>query len=125
MAYNSAESGRSEVYVSPVPAGGRRWQLSIEGGVQPLWRADGREMYYLDLDAGLYAVEIRVEGVELKAGRPQLLFRAPLPVISAVVEQYRATPDGRRFLFCTTLTSPQREPLRMLLNWPAKLARTR
>jgi hypothetical protein len=125
MAYNSAESGRSEVYVSPVPAGGRRWQLSIDGGVQPLWRADGREMYYLGLDAGLYAVEIRVEGDEIKASRPQLLFRTALAVISTVIEQYRATADGGRFLFCLTLTSPQREPLRMLLNWPAKLARTR
>jgi eukaryotic-like serine/threonine-protein kinase len=125
MAYNSAESGRSEVYVSPVPAAGRRWQLSIAGGVQPLWRADGREMYYLGLDAGLYAVETRIESGELKAGQPRLLFRTALPVISAVVEQYRATADGGRFLFCTTLTSPQREPLRMLLNWQAKLARAR
>ena len=125
MAYNSAESGRSEVYVSPVPAAGRRWQLSIAGGVQPLWRADGRELYYLGLDAGLYAVEIRMESGELKAGQPRLLFRTALPVISAVVEQYRATADGGRFLFCTTLTSPQREPLRMLLNWQVKLARAR
>jgi eukaryotic-like serine/threonine-protein kinase len=125
MAYNSAESGRSEVYVSPVPAAGRRWQLSMAGGVQPLWRADGREMYYLGLDAGLYAVEIREEAAELKASQPRLLFRTTLPVISAVVEQYRVTADGGRFLFCTTLTSPQREPLRMLVNWQAKLSLTR
>ena len=122
IAYNSAETGRSEVYVSAVLAAGRRWQLSIDGGVQPLWRADGRELYYLGLDAGLYVVEIRAEGDELKASRPQLLFRTFLPVISAVVEQYRVTADGGRFLICMTLTSPQREPLRMLLNWPAKLA---
>ena len=94
-------------------------------GRATLWRADDREMYYLGLDAGLYAVEIREEGAELKASQPRLLFRTTLPVISAVVEQYRATADGGRFLFCTTLTSPQREPLRMLVNWQAKLARTR
>ena len=111
--------------MSPVPATGRRWQISNEGGVQPLWRADGREIYYLGLDAALYAVEVRVEGQELKTGRPQLLFRTMLPVISAVVEQYRVSPDGGRFLLCAPLTSPQREPLRMLLNWPAKLARAR
>ena len=125
IAYNTAESGRSEAYVSPVPATGRRWQISNEGGVQPLWRADGREIYYLGLDAALYAVEVRVEGQEFKTGRPQMLFRTPLSVISAVVEQYRVSPDGGRFLLCEPLTSPQREPLRMLLNWSAKLARAR
>ena len=125
IAYNTAESGRSEAYVSPVPATGRRWQISNEGGVQPLWRADGREIYYLGLDAALYAVEVKVDGQEFKTGRPQLLFRTPLPVISAVVEQYRVSPDGGRFLLCAPLTSPQREPLRMLVNWPAKLARAR
>ncbi len=125
IAYNSAESGRSEVYVSSVPTAGRRWQVSIDGGVQPLWSGDGRALYYLGLDAGLYAVELRVEGDDLKAGRPQLLFHTPLTVISAVVEQYRVNADGARFLFCTPLASPQREPLRMLLNWPVKLHRSR
>jgi Tol biopolymer transport system component len=125
IAYNSAESGRSEAYVSSVATAGRRWQVSIDGGVQPLWRGDSRELYYLGLDAGLYAVEIRMDGDELKAGRPQLLFRSPLTVISAVVEQYRVNADGTRFLLCTSLASPQREPLRMLLNWPVKLHRSR
>jgi eukaryotic-like serine/threonine-protein kinase len=125
FAYNTADSGRSEVYVSPVGAGSRRWQLSSDGGVQPIWRADGRELYYLGLDAGLYAVNIRPDGDEIQAERPRLLFRTPLPVISAVVEQYRVTGDGQRFLFCLPLTSVQREPLRMLLNWPDKLARSR
>ena len=125
FAFNSADSGRSEVYVSPVNAGGRRWQLSSEGGVQAIWRADGRELYYLGLDAGLYVVTIRMDGDEIQAERPRLLFRTALPVISAVVEQYRVTGDGLRFLFCLPLTSVQREPLRMLLNWPAKLTHAR
>jgi Tol biopolymer transport system component len=125
FAYNTADSGRSEVYVSPVNAGSRRWQLSSDGGVQAIWRADGRELYYVGLDAGLYAVNIQADGDEIKADRPRLLFRTALPVISAVVEQYRVTGDGQRFLFCLPLISVQREPLRMLLNWPAKLARAR
>jgi hypothetical protein len=98
---------------------------SNEGGVQRLWRADGREIYYLGLDAALYAVEVRVEGQEFRTGGPQLLFRTPLPVISAVVEQYRVSSNGGRFLLCAPLTSPQRQPLRMLVNWSAKLARAR
>jgi eukaryotic-like serine/threonine-protein kinase len=125
IAYNTAESGRQEVYLAPVPANGHRWQVSNGGGVQATWRSDGREVYYLGLDGGLYAVEIRPEGNRLQIGPPQLLFRTPLPVISAVVEQYRGTGDGARFLFCLPLTSVQREPLRVLLNWSAKLAHSR
>jgi hypothetical protein len=123
MSYSTAESGRSEVLVSPVPAAGRRWQVSIEGGVQPVWRADGRELYYLGLDAGLYAVEIRVEGDELKAGRPLLLFRTTSPSHQC---RRRTVPRQGRWWPFSVLHAPdvaQREPLRMLLNWPARLVR--
>jgi eukaryotic-like serine/threonine-protein kinase len=124
IAYNTSESGRQEIYVSPVPATGQHWQVSLAGGVQPVWRGDGRELYYLGLDAGLYAVEISAQGTRPQAGRPALLFRTPFPVISAVVEQYRVADDGNRFLLCLSVISGEREPLRMLLNWPAKLAQT-
>jgi Tol biopolymer transport system component len=123
IAYNTAESGRSEVYISSVPFGGERRQLSTAGGVQPTWRADGRELYYLGLDGGLYSVDLAPVNNTLRTGPATLLFRTSLPVISAVVEQYRPSGDGQRFLFCTPLTSVQREPLRMLLNWPSRLER--
>jgi eukaryotic-like serine/threonine-protein kinase len=121
IAYNTAETGRSEVFVSSVPFGGERRQVSVAGGVQPTWRADGRELYYLGLDGGLYAVDIGAATGTLSAGAPRLLFRSTLPVISTVVEQYRPASDGQRFLFCLPLAAVQREPLRVLLNWPAKL----
>ena len=123
IAYNTAETGRSEVFISSVPLGGERWQVSTAGGVQPTWRADGRELYYLGLDGGLYSVDLTPEKNTLRAGPATLLFRTSLPVISAVVEQYRPSGDGQRFLFCAPLTSVQREPLRMLLNWPTRLER--
>jgi eukaryotic-like serine/threonine-protein kinase len=124
IAYNTAETGRSEVFVSSVPIGGERRQVSIAGGVQPTWRADGRELYYLGLDGGLYSLDVAT-GPSLGVGAPKLLFHSTLPVISAVVEQYRPSGDGQRFLFCLPLTSVRREPLRMLLNWPEKQTRAR
>jgi eukaryotic-like serine/threonine-protein kinase len=122
IAYNNADSGRPEVYVSSTTGGGERWQISDAGGVQALWRADGRELYYLGLDGGIYVVAIgsRVQAPE--PSKPRLLFRSKLPVISAVVEQYRVTRDGERFLFCVPLTSVQQEPLRVVLNWEARLS---
>jgi Tol biopolymer transport system component len=121
IAYSTAESGRHEAFVAPVPFSGERWQISTEGGVQPTWSADGRELYYLSIDGGLYSVQIRRESGSVQAGRPTLLFSTPLPVISAAIEQYRPSGDGQRFLFCLPLTSVRHEPLRMLLNWPEKL----
>jgi serine/threonine protein kinase len=121
IAYSTAESGRQEIFVAPVPFTGERWQISASGGVQPTWRADGRELYFLSLDGGLYSVEINREPRAIRAGPPVLLFTTPLPVISAVIEQYRPGGDGQRFLFCLPLTSVGHEPLRMLLNWPERL----
>jgi serine/threonine protein kinase len=121
ISYSTSESGRQEVFVAPVPFTGERWQISIDGGVQPNWRADGRELYYLGLDGGLYAVAVDRAQRAVKTGRPERLFSTTLPVISSVVEQYRPSGDGQRFLFCLPLTSVQREPLRMLLNWPERL----
>jgi Tol biopolymer transport system component len=122
ITYSSAESGRQEVFVVPVPFTGERWQISAGGGVQPTWRTDGRELYYLGLDGALYAVAISRDRGVVQASRPTMLFSTQLPVISAVVEQYRPSGDGQRFLFCLPLTSVQREPLRVLLNWPERLA---
>ena len=123
IAYNAEESGRYEVYVSPVPYNGKRWQVSTEGGVQATWKADGRELYYLGLDGALYVVDVRAGADRIDLTAPRRLFRSGVPVISAVVEQYRPTADGERFLFCLPLTSVQRDPLRVLLNWPARLSR--
>jgi Tol biopolymer transport system component len=125
IVYNTAETGRSEVFVSSVSAGGERRQVSAAGGVQPTWRADGRELYFLSLDGALYAVDVASDGTSVRTGVPRLLFRTPLPVISAVVEQYRPSGDGQRFLLCLPLTSVRREPLRVLLNWQARLTNSR
>lgn len=122
IVYNTAESGRFEVYLAPVPYDGRRWQVSNEGGVQATWRADGRELYSLGLDGALFAVRVDREGAGVELSKPERLFRTTLPVISAVVEQYRPAADDRRFLFCLPLTSVQSAPLRVVLGWPARAA---
>jgi hypothetical protein len=100
-------------------------QVSVSGGVQATWRADGRELYFLSLDAELYSVDIEPGQDMPRTGAPKLLFTTSLPAISAVIEQYRPSDDGQKFLFCLPLTSVRREPLRMLMNWRAKLDEAR
>ena len=58
IAYSSNESGRYEVYVESLPPSDRKWPISINGGYEPRWRADGRELYYLAEDRKLMAVPV-------------------------------------------------------------------
>jgi len=124
IAYVSDESGRSEVYVQafPVPAGGgSKLQISRDGGRQPRWRRDGKELFYLSLDGALIAVDVHGESA-LQAGGPHALFKVP-----GAQEQsdfsasfpWDVTPDGKRFLISKAKTSS--EPLTVVLNWTAEM----
>jgi eukaryotic-like serine/threonine-protein kinase len=123
IAYNADESGRHEVYVTAFPPTGERRQVSENGGVQPIWRQDGREMYYLGLDGVLKAVAVQT------ADRPQ--FSAPAPLFdtrlgapSPWIEQYSASTDGRRFLILKPEDTKVRNSVGVILNWPALLQAT-
>ncbi len=58
IAYSSDESGRDAVYVQPFPATGRKWQISRNGGTQPEWRGDGKEIFFLALDGTIIAAAV-------------------------------------------------------------------
>jgi Tol biopolymer transport system component len=78
IAYASNESGRYEVWVQSFPAGNGKWQVSTNGGVQPRWRRDGKELFYLGLDRKLMAVPVR--------GASTLEFGAGVPLFEARTE---------------------------------------
>ena len=69
IAYNDVESRRFEVFVVPFPPTGERWQISTSGGVQPEWRGDGRELFYLDPAGTLMAVTSTPQQVSRQALR--------------------------------------------------------
>jgi DNA-binding winged helix-turn-helix (wHTH) protein/Tol biopolymer transport system component len=117
IAYNSTESGRHEVYVVRFPPTGQHQQISLDGGVQPIWRSDGKELYYLGLDGNLFAVEI--DEATIGAGTPRPLFRAPVGPVRSEVEQY-ATLDGTRFLVLKPIERQPR-PINVVINWPAAI----
>jgi Tol biopolymer transport system component len=77
LAYVTNESGGSEVYVRPFPdATSARWQVSVDGGSEPLWAPDGRELFYRTRSGGVMAVPV-TPGATFIYGTPQLLFREP------------------------------------------------
>jgi eukaryotic-like serine/threonine-protein kinase len=118
LAYSSNDGNREEVYVTSFPSGNGRWQISRDGGTLPVWGHDGKEMYYIGLDAHLYAVSTnpRVGGFEV--GNFQQLFE--VRNVFPLGDPYDVTPDGQRFM---VLTQPDvsPSPMTLVLNWTADL----
>jgi len=121
LAYQSNESGRYEVYVQSFPGPGGKWQISTAGGVEPRWRADGKELYYRAPDQRLMAVGIQ-NGSGFEAGPPQPLFQARFDMTPSR-DRYLPTADGRRFLTVAPLGREAMSPTTVVLNWYADLGR--
>jgi eukaryotic-like serine/threonine-protein kinase len=120
LAYQSNESGRGEIYVQAFPGPGGKWQVSTAGGVEPAWRADGKEIYYGAPEQKLMAVDIKV-GESFQAGVPHPLFQARVQPITNVRNHYLATGDGQRFLLLAPLGREFLVPTTVVLNWNAEL----
>jgi Tol biopolymer transport system component/predicted Ser/Thr protein kinase len=119
IAYVSLESGRREVFVQNFPAAGGKWQVSNNGGTEPSWRGDGRELYFIE-GADFKAVEVKAAGSSFEAGIPKTLFAVQLDSINRR-SRYVATPDGKRFLFVTTPRSIDTTPFIVVQNWQTLL----
>jgi hypothetical protein len=119
LAYLSNESGRYEVFVQPLAPNSGRWQISTNGGSEPSWRGDGKELFYVGPDDYLMAVDIQRNGDTVHAGTPHKLFQ--LTHIVNRRNHYVATYNGQRFLAVTALPEKQPEPVTLVLNWPALL----
>ncbi|MFL5607449.1 MAG: protein kinase domain-containing protein [Gemmatimonadaceae bacterium] len=97
VAYTSDETGQPEVYLDSYPRPGRRVLISSGGGMHPVWRGDGRELYYWR-DGALVAVQLdaAVGGIPPAARAQTVLFRTPYQ--SALNTMYDVSPDGKRFV---------------------------
>jgi hypothetical protein len=104
------------VYVVPAAVTGRRWQVSTAGGTLPVWRKDGRELLYRDLEGILQSVSFTETGDVFEPAVPRPLFRLP-------GDAYDVTADGQKFLIVRTAGDPVSPPLAVLTNWTASLAR--
>jgi Tol biopolymer transport system component/predicted Ser/Thr protein kinase len=122
VAYTTNESGTFQIVVQtfPDPTLGK-WPISAEGGVEPKWRRDGRELYYLGLDGKLMSVSI--SGPAFSAGKPTVLFQTPLTVNKGNPtrdRRYDVTPEGK-FLFVVPAGASTAPPITALVNWNAAL----
>jgi Tol biopolymer transport system component len=123
LAYSSDESGRREVYVQPYPGPGGKWTISAEGGSEPVWNRNGRELFYRSGDR-MMAVEI-VTQPSFSAGRPKLLFEGRYLPSTVQTANYTVSPDGQRFLMVKPRAADESAPtqINIVLNWFEELKR--
>jgi Tol biopolymer transport system component/tRNA A-37 threonylcarbamoyl transferase component Bud32 len=117
VAYMSDESGRFEVYVAAFPGPGGRWQVSQNGGAEPRWRGDGKELFFFAPDNRLMAAPVKSEGENFQVGAIQPLFQARSMGFDF---RYDAAKDGSRFLVTSGLPE-ELSPITIVTNWTAEL----
>jgi eukaryotic-like serine/threonine-protein kinase len=122
LAYVSDESGNAEVYVRPFPSvDSAKFAVSVGGGLEPLWRRDGAELFFRNPRGDMYAVPVG-PGRQFEHGAPRLLFSRPGMALQEFYRSYDVHPDGKRFLM---LNSGDAEATRLsvIFNWRPGLQR--
>ena len=124
VAYSAREGGPAslQVYVQDFPDAHSKWQIATDGGVRPVWRRDGKELFYVDTNPSpnkLMSTAVTITGASFD-------HRTPAPVLDLPPQQlapvYDVSPDGRRFLFAVAVQQDQRlNPITLVQNWQTSL----
>jgi Tol biopolymer transport system component len=123
VAFVSEETGRKEVYVATFPQPTRRHRISTEGGTQPRWSRDGRELFFVTGGRTLMAAPFDSGSSDVPAGQARRLFDVPMhrQFSSNVPYRYDVAPDGRFLIVIRTSEEPP--ALALVTNWQAMLER--
>jgi dipeptidyl aminopeptidase/acylaminoacyl peptidase len=117
VAYASDVSGRSEIFITDYPAAVKRRQISGDGGINPVWRKDGRELFFLTPDPQtMMAVDVQ-PGDSLASGIPRVLFALP----PSAAFYFDVTGDGQQFVIAHSQI-PFEIVVNVILNWPGLIA---
>ena len=121
LAYTAEESGAWEVYVQPFRREGERVRVSVDGGGQPQWRRDGRELFFVAPDGQLMAASVGEGPGGPEVGLPSALFSTFRP--SPTTNHYGVSADGQRFLVMRPAGEASRLQMHVILNWTSLLER--
>jgi len=113
LAYSSDESGHNEIYVVPYPGPGGKWQISSDGGREPLWNRNGRELFFRNGNK-MMAAPIDTQ-VGFSAGTPKMLFQGQYVTLANSTPNYDVTADGQKFLMLKTTAPPAQ--INVVVNW--------
>ncbi len=115
LVFQSGETGRPEIYVTSFPEPGRWYPISRHGGVDPRWRGDGAEIFYITLEGSMMAAPVSA-GDEFRAESPRKLFDVPGGIVN-----YDVGYDGEQFLLNVPIEEPRE--LNVLFDWTRRLPR--
>ena len=120
VAYISRETGQPEIYVRPFPDGEGKWQISDDGGIQPRWRRDGKELYFVQPQPRRTLVAVSVTPTpSFSVGPPTRLFEDPF-FGGRNAPNYDVSADGQRFVTVERLEDPEPRPpprIHVVENW--------
>jgi hypothetical protein len=117
VAYVSNETGSDEVYIRSFPDGAHVKRVSYAGGMQPRWRADGKELFFLAPGWTVMSAGVIFQP-DLEISKPVALFQATMAdIVQGTISPYDVSPDGQRFLIISPQTKPV--PLTLVQNWQA------
>jgi len=121
LAYQSGETGDAEIYLRELKPDGGKWQVSTSHGRCPLWRADGKELYFVTLAFDFMAVPIStVNGLEI--GTPVKLFNHRFAFTGpSSLNPYAVTNDGKHFFILAPADEEQEAEFVVVQNWPEEL----
>jgi Tol biopolymer transport system component len=126
IAYANDESGEYQIYVMSFPSKGGKSQVSKDGGMQPRWRQDGTELFYIAADGTLMTVPVSL-GQTFEAGSPVRLFPTPIDgsnYFADSLHDYAVSSDGQRFLLnLPAPTGGNPLPITVVVNWTSSLNR--
>ena len=120
LAYVSQESGRDEVYLEPFRRAGDRVRVSVDGGGQPKWRGDGKELFYATPANQLMAVSVRAAAERLEVSLPTRLFEIR-GLEGTGYDDYAPSADGQRFLVKLPVQESRKPQLQIVTNWTSLL----
>jgi eukaryotic-like serine/threonine-protein kinase len=119
VAYSSDESGRNEVYVTSFPNPAGKWQVSLDGGANPQWSSNGKEIFFLSAnDNRIMSAQVGSKGSQFVVGKVQPYFR--LSGTAQIFAWFQPAPGGEKFL-APAPTAENQPALTLILNWPAEL----
>src|SRR5262249_30829250 len=113
-------------YVQPFPGPGGKFQISANGGAQPRWNRNGKEIFYVSLDSRMMAAPVKLspDGRTLETGTPAALFPVRIaggPLPGPYKQQYAVSSDGQRFLVILPADEGAASPITLILNWSPQL----
>ncbi|HEY4579611.1 MAG TPA: hypothetical protein VIG89_01130, partial [Candidatus Acidoferrales bacterium] len=119
----SDESGRYEVYVQPYPGPGGKWQISTDGGTEPVWSPNGRELFYRSGEK-MMAVDIATQP-SFAVGKPKVLFEGQYVPSPITFPNYDVSADGQRFLMLKASGQAEAASTQIVVvqNWFEELQR--